>query len=593
MRYALGMPLPLNRLQRKVLAVILTLVVVPMLGAGAVAARWVSAHFEHRLEQWIVEAARVDRIWLKGYQNDALMLGQSLAGSVRYQDTLARGRVVPPTSWRHISRSLGLRLIQVYGPDGRLLYSSSDLRIAGYWNPAQKQAVLRVIDRHHDMLAAVGVTAMAVAHRGVYHLVLGGLLNRHFIREVSQITGLDTQLYYRAGGQRYLDVLSSPHHVIALTGLSPKTMRRLLNRRSDYDVHADTNRFRGLYTPIADSSGHVEALVFNGLKRGGLDAFLTNRGALFVTISLAGIFIGGLTGLFLSRIVLRPIEQLHSGVMSLASQDFDAQVPAYANDELGDLGRAFNAMAVRLRDARDAQQQRFRQDKLVALGELSATLAHEIRNPIGVISAAATLLDKPGQEDAKQQELKRMIREESARVAALTGDFLKLSRNRPPAPGVLDPSTPLKRALAGVLAVHPELCISEMLAHAEARILADGELLQQAFTNLLTNAAEAFTRQGGHIMLSSYVQEGRLIVAIEDDGPGIDAAVAPRLFEPFFTTKAHGTGLGLSIAAALVEANGGTLTAETRKSGGARFVLNFPVLRSEPTRETRSDARPL
>ena len=589
MRYARHMPLPLSRLQRKVLAVILTLVVVPMLGAGAGAARWVSAHFEHRLQQWIVEAARVDRIWLKGYQNDALMLGQSLVRSARYQHTLARGRVVPPASWRHISRSLGLRLIQIYGPDGRLLYSSSGLRIAGYWNPAQKQAVLRVIDRHHDMLAAVGVTAMTVPHRGVYHLVLGGLLNRHFIREVSQITGLDTQLYYRAGGHRYLDVLSSPHHVIALTGLSSQTMRRLLNRRSDYDVHADTNRFRGLYTPIADSSGHVEALVFNGLKRGGLDAFLTNRGALFVTISLVGLLIGGLTGLFLSRIVLRPIEQLHSGVMSLASQDFNAQVPAYANDELGDLGRAFNAMAVRLREARDAQQQRFRQDKLIALGELSAALAHEIRNPIGVISAAATLLDKPGQDNAKQADLKRMIREESARVAALTGDFLKLSRNRPPAPEVLDPSAPLKRALAGVLAIHPQIQISETLTHSSARILADGDLLQQAFTNLLTNAAEAFTGQDGQIMLSSHVEKGRLVMAIEDNGPGIDAAHAPRLFEPFFTTKAHGTGLGLSIAAALVEANGGVLAAEARKSGGARFVMSFPVLGPRLTQGARAN----
>ena len=579
MGYAPRMQLPLNRLQRKVLAVILTIVVVPMLGAGVIAARWVSSHFEHRLEQWIVEAARVDRIWLKGYQNDALMLGRGLAANTHYTQALAHGRPIPPASWRRISRSLGLRLIQVYGPDGRLLYSSSSLRIVGYWNPAQPQAVLRVVDHRHDILAAVGVTAITLAHRGVYHILFGGLLNRRFIKELSQITGLDTKLYYRAGGTRYLDVLSRPKHIIALTGLSSRTMHRLLSRRSDYDVHADTGRFRGLYTPIADSSGHVEALVFNGLKRGGLDAFITNRGALFLAISLVGILIGGLTGFFLSRIIIRPVEDLRNAVMSLAGQDFDAKVPADTNDELGDLGRAFNTMAMRLREARDAEQRRFRQDKLVALGELSAALAHEIRNPIGVISAAATLLDKPGQDPAKQAELKRMIREESARVAALTGDFLKLSRNRPPAAGVLDPSVPLKRALAGVLAVHPKLQITETLLHGSARIWGDGELLQQAFTNLLTNAAEAFSGQAGHVILSSTVENEHMTLAIEDDGPGIDAAIMPRLFEPFFTTKTQGTGLGLSIAAALVEANGGTLMAEARKPIGARFVMRFPLLK--------------
>ncbi|HUW97623.1 MAG TPA: HAMP domain-containing sensor histidine kinase [Acidiferrobacter sp.] len=580
--------LPLNRLQRKVLVVILTIVVVPMLGAGMITAQWISSRFEHRLEQWIIEAAHVDRIWLKGYQNDAVMLGRGLAESARYKEALAHGHATPPKPWLRISRRLGLRLIQVFGPHGRLLYSSSSLRIAGYWNPAKHQAVLRVIDRHRDILAAVGVTAVTVPQRGVYHIVLGGLLNRHFIKELSQITGLDTKLYYRAGGTRYLDVLSQPDHAIALTGLSQGTMRRLLSRRSDYDVHADTDRFRGLYTPIADSSGHVEALVFNGLKRGGVDAFIANRGALFLAISIAGILIGGLTGLLLSRIVIRPVEHLRNAVMSLAGQDFDAKVPVYADDELGDLGRAFNAMALRLREARDEQQQRSREDKLVALGKLSAALAHEIRNPIGVISAAAILLDKPGQEETKQTELKRMIREESARVAALTGDFLKLSRNRPPAVSILDPREPLKRALAGVLAVHPDIQVTETLLHGSARIMADGELLQQAFTNLLTNAAEACVGKTGRIVLSSAVVNDQMVLEIEDNGAGIDAGIMPRLFEPFFTTKTHGTGLGLSIAAALVEANGGTLTAEARDQGGARFVMRFPILRSNP--QTMPDA---
>lgn len=567
---------PSNRLQRKVLAVILAIVVIPMLAAGGIAASWVSSHFEHRLEQWIIEASRVDRIWLKAYQNDALMLGRTLSHDRGYRAALSRGAVRPPAAWRHIARSLGLRVIQVYNGDRQLIYSSTPLRLMGRWLPGQRQAVLRAIDHHHDMLVAIGVTPIALSDHRHDYVLLGGLLNRHFIAELSQLTGLDTTLYYRAG-QRYLDVLSRPGHITALR-LSRHQRQRLLGRHADYDTRADTGRFRGLYTPIADSSGRVEAIVFNGLKRGGLDTFITHRGALFLAISLVGVVIGGLTGWILSRLIIRPVEHLRNGVMELAGQNFDASVPADSDDELGDLGKAFNAMAERLRMARDDQHQRFRQDKLVALGELSAALAHEIRNPIGIISAAATLLDKPGQGMEKQQELKRMIREESTRVAALVGDFLKLSRNRPPDPRAVDPALPLERALAGIRARYPDIPITVDRDHGGAAILADADLLQQAWTNLLTNAAEAM---GGHgeVLISTHHEGGYVTLALEDSGPGIGAAIMPRLFEPFFTTKPSGTGLGLSIAAALVEANNGQLTAEMpQRLRGARFVMRFPIL---------------
>ncbi|MHB1722911.1 MAG: sensor histidine kinase [Acidiferrobacter sp.] len=569
---------PLNRLQRKVLAVILTIVVIPMLAAGGIAASWVSSHFEHRLEQWIVEASRVDRIWLKAYQNDALMLGRTLSRDGAYRTALAHGAVRPPKAWRHIARSLGLRVIQVYNGDHQLIYSSTPLRLVGRWLPGQRQAVLRAIDHHHDMLVAIGVTRIATSRRRHDYILLGGLLNRHFIAELSQLTGLDTALYYRAG-HRYLDVLSRPGHITALR-LSPYQRRRLLGHHADYDMRADTGRFRGLYTPIADSSGRVEAIVFNGLKRRGLDAFITNRGALFLAISLAGVIIGGLTGWILSRLVIRPVEHLRNGVMELAGQNFDASVPADTNDELGDLGKAFNAMAARLRMARDDQHQRFRQDKLIALGELSAALAHEIRNPIGIISAAAALLDKPSQSAEKQQALKRMIREESTRVAALVGDFLKLSRNRPPDPVAIDPALPLDRALAGIRARYPDLRITVVREHGAAVILADTDLLQQAWTNLLTNAAEAMAGRGD-ILVGTYGEGTQVALALEDSGPGIGADVMPRLFEPFFTTKPSGTGLGLSIAAALVAANNGQLAAERpQRLHGARFVMRFPVSQS-------------
>lgn len=575
--YAARMGFALTRLQRKVLAVILIIVVVPMLVAGGMAADWVSTHFEHRLEQWISGAAHVDRIWLNAYQNDGLMLGRALQRDAAYRAALARGQVAPPLAWRAIARQLGLRVIQVYNGDRQLIYSSTPLRLVGHWQPSHPQALLRAVDDHHDMLVAIAVTPIPFGNGQHDYVLLGGLLNRYFVRELAQLTGLETRVYYRDGHQ-YVDLLSGSQFRDSLRGLSPARLRRLLlGHKTDYDMRADTGQFRGLYTPIADSDGHVEAIVFNGLRRNDIDTFLTNRAALFLVISFAGVVIGGLTGLLLSRLIVRPVKDLHNAVMRLASQNFDAAVPASSHDELGDLGQAFNAMAARLRIARDDQQQRFREDKLVALGQLSSALAHEIRNPLGVISAASALLDRPDQTPEKQGELKRMIREESARVSALVSDFLKLSRNRPPSPAAIDPAAPLRRAVAGVIARYPDITVQYALAHAEARILADDDLLQQAWTNLLTNAAEAMNGRG-HIHIASTCRERAVFLRIDDEGPGLDAAIMPRLFEPFFTTKTSGTGLGLSIAAALVEANSGHLEAVPRPGRGARFIMRFPVL---------------
>ncbi|MDA8390572.1 MAG: HAMP domain-containing sensor histidine kinase [Gammaproteobacteria bacterium] len=571
------MGLALTRLQRKVLAVILIIVVVPMLVAGAMAADWVSTHFEHRLEQWISGAAHVDRIWLNAYQNDGLMLGRALQRDGAYRAALAHGRVVPPLAWRNIARQLGLRVIQVYNGDRQLIYSSTPLRLVGHWQPNHPQALLRAVDDHHNMLVAIAVTPIPFGNNQRDYVLLGGLLNRYFVTELAQLTGLETRVYYRDGHQ-YVDLLPNSRPGDPLRGLSPARLRRLLLAgKADYDMRADTGQFRGLYTPIADSDGHVEAIVFNGLRRNDIDTFLTNRAALFLVISFAGVVIGGLTGLLLSRLIVRPVKDLHNAVMRLASQNFDATVPASTRDELGDLGQAFNAMAARLRMARDDEQKRFRQDKLVALGQLSSALAHEIRNPIGVISAASALLDRPDQTADKQTELKRMIREESARVSALVSDFLKLSRNRPPSPAAIDPAAPMRRAVAGVIARYPEITVDYALQHGQAHILADGDLLQQVWTNLLTNAAEAMNGRG-HIRLASSCRGQSVFLSIDDDGPGLDAAVMPRLFEPFFTTKASGTGLGLSIAAALVEANNGHLEAVPQPGCGARFVMRFPLM---------------
>ncbi len=570
--------LRLGRLQRKVLLVISVIVIVPMLVAGWLAAEWVSMSFEKRLQQWIVDAARANQNWLEAYQNDAIILGRVLADDPVFVTKLERNpEEAIPLPVQRISRELGISLIQLYSPEKKLLYSSIPVEVSALWERGQTEAVLKVVRKRQTMLAAVGITPIPRRGPPRYYLVLGSLLEQDFTEELAHLTGLKARLYYREG-KNYYDLFSAPGKTIALKHLPAAALLRLEKEKKPYySIEAENGQFRGQYTPIVDPTGKVEAIMFSGLERRGVQEVLTNRIALFVWISLLGIIIGGLAGLLLSRLVVRPLQYLRNGVMQLAGQNFNANMPITSDDELGDLAKAFNAMAARLREARDEQAQRFQKDKLSAMGELSAALAHEIRNPIGIISTSAALLDKPDYAPEKKAELTRMIREESLRVAGLVQDFLQLSRHRQPAFALIDPAQPLERALDLALAGAPAVTVRKAFQHQDAKIQADAGLLQQAWGNILTNALQAMKGVEAKLWISSGVEDGQVYLSVEDNGPGVPAEIMPRLFEPFFTTKEQGTGLGLTIAHTLVEANGGRIEAQPPEGKGARFVMRFPV----------------
>ena len=568
----------LGRLQRKVLLVISLIVIVPMLVAGWLAAEWVSISFERRLQQWIVDAARANQGWLQAYQNDATMLGRVLVDDPAYVANIERNpeEAMPPPV-RRISQELSINLVQLYTAEKKLLYSSIPVEVVPLWVRSQTEAVLKVERKRKTMLAAVGITPVPRSGKPRYYLVLGSLLGEDFTDELVQLSGLKARLYYREG-RNYYDLFSTPGETAALKDLPPKAFRRLEREKKPYySEEAEGGKYRGLYTPIVDPTGRVEAIMFSGLERRGMQEVLTNRIVLFIFISLLGIVIGVLTGLLLSRLVVRPLQYLRDGVMQLAGQNFNANVPINSNDELGDLAKAFNAMAARLREARDEQTQRFQKDKLAAMGEISAALAHEIRNPIGIINTSAALLDKPGDDPGKQTQLTRMIREESLRVSNLVQDFLQLSRHRQPAFAVIDPAQPMERALEIVLAGAKPVRVHKQFSHDGVKIKADAALLQQAWSNIITNAMQAMDGKDNELRLSSGVENGQVILSVQDSGPGLPAEIMPRLFEPFFTTKPQGTGLGLTIAYTLTEANGGRLQAAPPEGRGARFVMRFPL----------------
>lgn len=262
--------------------------------------------------------------------------------------------------------------------------------------------------------------------------------------------------------------------------------------------------------------------------------------------------------------------------MRLAAQDFRAEIPIHSKDELGELAEAFNAMAVSLREARNEQQREFQRDKLSALGELSLAMAHEIRNPIGVINTASRLLESASDKN-KQAELRRVIHEESVRLDQFLKDFQQLARHRSPQFVAIDPAEPLEKALQVMLAGQQNVIVRRQYSHGDLKVQADYELLRQAWVNLVRNALEAMGPGAGYIQVGSVVEDHAVLIYIHDSGPGIPIEQMTRLFEPFYTTKSQGSGLGLTIANTLVEANGARLELVPGNWQGARFAIRFPL----------------
>ena len=566
----------LNQLQRKVLLVIVLIILVPMLITGTLSARWITGRVDNSIEHWIRESAQLEETALADLHKNARLFADILEDVVTKGElSFQPGQSPIPDNLQPLAKELGITLIQVYGYDGKLMYSSAPVTLATSWARGQDTAVVKVEQNNKNLLAAITIVRIPRNKPQHYRLILGTLFNKAFLFRLNRMSGLKTRLFYPQDGD-FAKAFSEEDRPLKLR-LPPTAFQQLNNKHDYYSPVAENGRYWALYSPVVDASGRVEAVLFSGQERAASAQLLTDQGLLTLAIFLLGTLLATGTGLLISRIVVRPVEYLHEGVMKVASQDFRASIPIHSDDELGELARAFNTMASSLREARDEQRREFQRDKLTALGELSLAMAHEIRNPIGVINTASKLLES-SHDTNKQAELQRVIREESLRLDHFLKDFQQLARHRSPEFIELDPADPLDKALHVMLAGRDNVVVERRYTHHDLKIKADPELLRQAWLNLIRNALEVMGPDTGRLEVGSQVKANSIVVYLHDSGPGIPIEQMTRLFEPFYSTKAQGSGLGLTIANTLVEANGAWLELVPGNWSGARFAMEFPVM---------------
>jgi signal transduction histidine kinase len=250
---------------------------------------------------------------------------------------------------------------------------------------------------------------------------------------------------------------------------------------------------------------------------------------------------------------------------------------------------AVEALAERNRELQEAQEQLLRSERLAALGQFSATMAHELRNPLNVVKLSAhyvtTHLPQP---DEKLHRNLAHLNQYVDRACEIINDLLTFSSLPPPQLRLIPVNEVVREAILA-LPIPDGVTVEWSLAPDLPPVWADARQIEQAIGNLGQNALQAMT-EGGRLAVGTRWEGDRIEIRVEDTGPGVPPEMQEKVFEPFFSTKVTGTGLGLPLVREITLAHGGRFSLESAPGEGACFLLSLP-LGEAPAREEAPEAQ--
>ncbi|HTP87986.1 MAG TPA: ATP-binding protein [Bryobacteraceae bacterium] len=482
-------------------------------------------------------------------------IGDIIQRSTRYQ-MLHNDREAMFQTIREIGSEPGIQRIRIFNNEGRVSFSTDSTETG------------RVVDKAAEACYACHQQGKPLAH----------------------LQGRDRSRIFFVGSERVLGVIRP-------IGNEPSCWN------ADCHFHSPDQRVLGVIDTHL-SLARVDARAAQHLAQ------LTQATALALAL------VCGISMVFVWRLVSSPLHELVFGMRRIASGKLDQRVTVHSDDELGEVGGAFNRMAAALAQANDENtawtrtlEQRVEQkaselerahkfmatsERLASLGRLAATVAHEVNNPLFGILTYARLTRKdvervapPPPNKARMVEQLQIIEHESRRCGELMRNLLMFARQSPRSIEPADLNEIIGRAVS-LVRHRLELSGTALeldLAPDLPAVPCDGNQIQQVALGLMVNAAEALGN-GGRIDVSTrHVSASHTVeIRVRDNGPGIPKDVLAQVFEPFFTTKpdVHRTGLGLAVARSIVEQHGGTIVAESVEGAGAEFIVSLPVDSARP-----------
>jgi signal transduction histidine kinase len=440
-------------------------------------------------------------------------------------------------------------------------------------------------------------------------------IGRPFLREERNALGGDVSLFTRDEQIDSSSVCYSCMGCIKEVLFDPANWRLVEGGKPlyfIYDCKPDPQAV--VASPVRTFDGRVVALSFSRSRRGETQAlYHATLGIAVGAVGLAAVI--GLVFTLLSRRAIRPLKELTVLAGEISEGHYGRTIPVLGEGEVGDLALAFNRMSKSLDEAvreisewNHTLEQRVEEkskelakfhlgmvevEKLAAMGQLAAGVAHELNNPLSGIMGYSELAielfgDKP-RDEVGPEDVDRMITyfdhidELSQRCRVIILDMLKFARQNDEEVAEVRLNDLIQRTLMFVSKQLKQGNVEIDLALDEAlpSVMGNAMQLQQVFTNLILNAAQAMP-DGGLLTVATTHAAGTVTAKVSDTGKGIAPEVRGRIFDPFFTTKpvGEGTGLGLSVSYGIIRRHGGEIRVESEPGHGATFSVVLPVASS-------------
>ena len=312
------------------------------------------------------------------------------------------------------------------------------------------------------------------------------------------------------------------------------------------------------------------------------------RRMVLVVAAAGAVIICAVMLLALALIVRGPMRELQLNIAKVRRGDLDVNLDfAGRNDEIGDLGTAFNEMVRELRENREEIQRLYRTqmsraEHLATLGELAAGLAHEIRNPLAGIAGVIEIVGRDLPPNSSSRDVLKEVRQEVRHINRILSDLLETARPKQPNFCLADLNATAEHAVmfAQQHVVSKPIEIELVGLPAMPPVQHDTGQIHQVLLNLLLNAIQAIDGPG-HIRVEVGGADDCATVSVIDSGKGIAAEHLPNIFRPFFTTKGQGTGLGLSLAKRIIEDHGGRIEVSSAVGRGTIFTIYLPLQLAE------------
>jgi len=362
------------------------------------------------------------------------------------------------------------------------------------------------------------------------------------------------------------------------------------------------------YEPILSLQGVPIGALYVGMLESQYSAVKVDMAVLLSFVLLLSGLVGVSMAGFLGKKLAQPIKELELLARRVAAGERNVQSSIESRDEIGDLAGRFNDMSrslveredsiielnrnleekVQLRTAELEEKNRLlvqtreellRVEKLAAIGELAAGVAHEINNPMAIIRGNTELLQLSVPEDAGNREEVDTIFQQVKRVERIVSNLLKFARREQMEHGTVRLND-LLHEIVGQIGHQVSLDgirVAEHYSEAVASVEGDGDQLRQVFTNLVLNGVQSMPEGGVLTIRSGPVENADLYeVKVSDTGVGIALENLRQVFNPFYTTKANGTGLGLSVSYGIVREHGGCIDVESVPGSGSTFSVILP-----------------